>query len=71
MRTHFDIGLMTASCSKPAADLLQLARFWLCTFRYDTVEVESGLNVDGRNRKTKPVFVDRESASAFSVLRDI
>ena len=30
MRTHPDIGLMTAR-NKPAADLLQLARFWLCT----------------------------------------
>ena len=30
MRTHPDIGLMIASCSKSAADLLQLARFWLC-----------------------------------------
>ena len=30
MRTHPDIGLMIASCKKPAADLLQLARFWLC-----------------------------------------
>ena len=29
MRTHPDIGLMIASCKKPAADLLQLARFWL------------------------------------------
>ena len=27
MRTHPDIGLMIASCKKPAADLLQLARF--------------------------------------------
>ena len=31
MRTHPDIGLMIASCIKSAADLLQLARFWLCT----------------------------------------
>ena len=31
MRTHPDIGLMIATCSKSAADLLQLARFWLCT----------------------------------------
>ena len=31
MRTHPDIGLMIASCSKSAADLLQLARFWLCS----------------------------------------
>ena len=31
MRTHPDIGLMTATCSKSAAGLLQLARFWLCT----------------------------------------
>ncbi len=31
MRTHLDIGLMIASCNKPATDLLQLARFWLCT----------------------------------------
>ena len=30
MRTHPDIGLMIASCIKSAADLLQLARFWLC-----------------------------------------
>ena len=30
MRTHSDIGLMIATCSKSAADLLQLARFWLC-----------------------------------------
>jgi hypothetical protein len=30
MRTHPDIGLMIASCIKFAADLLQLARFWLC-----------------------------------------
>ena len=30
MRTHPDIGLMIATCSKSAADLLQLARFWLC-----------------------------------------
>ena len=29
MRTHPDIGLMIASCKKPAGDLLQLARFWL------------------------------------------
>ena len=33
MRTHPDIGLMIASCSKSAADLLQLARFWLCSWR--------------------------------------
>ena len=32
MRTHPDIGLMIASCIKSAADLLQLARFWLCMF---------------------------------------
>jgi hypothetical protein len=32
MRTHPDIGLMIGSCNKPAADLLQLARFWLCIF---------------------------------------
>jgi hypothetical protein len=31
MQTHPDIGLMIASCSKSAADLLQLARFWLCS----------------------------------------
>ena len=31
MRTHPDIGLMIAACSKSAADLLQLARFWLCS----------------------------------------
>jgi hypothetical protein len=31
MRTHPDIGLMIVSCIKSAADLLQLARFWLCT----------------------------------------
>jgi hypothetical protein len=31
MRTHPDIGLMIASCIKSAADLLQLARFWLCS----------------------------------------
>ncbi len=30
MRTHPDIALMIASCNKPAADLLQLVRFWLC-----------------------------------------
>jgi hypothetical protein len=30
VRTHPDIGLMIASCIKSAADLLQLARFWLC-----------------------------------------
>ena len=30
MQTHPDIGLMTATCSKSAAGLLQLARFWLC-----------------------------------------
>ena len=30
MRTHPDIVLMIASCNKPAADLLQLVRFWLC-----------------------------------------
>ena len=30
MRTHPDITLMIASCNKPAADLLQLLRFWLC-----------------------------------------
>ena len=36
MRTHPDIGLMIATCSKPAADLLQLARFWLCIS--DTLE---------------------------------
>jgi hypothetical protein len=30
MQTHPDIGLMIASCIKSAADLLQLARFWLC-----------------------------------------
>ena len=30
MRTHPHIGLMIATCSKSAADLLQLARFWLC-----------------------------------------
>jgi hypothetical protein len=30
MRTHPDIGLMIASWIKSAADLLQLARFWLC-----------------------------------------
>ena len=29
MRTHPDIALMIASCNKPAADLLRLARFWL------------------------------------------
>ena len=34
MRTHPDIGLMIASCSKSAADLLQLARFWLCRARH-------------------------------------
>ena len=33
MRTHPDIGLMIATCSKSAADLLQLARFWLCMIR--------------------------------------
>jgi hypothetical protein len=32
MRTHPDIGLMIASCIKSAADLLQLARFWLCKY---------------------------------------
>ena len=31
MRTHPDIGLMIATCSKSATDLLQLACFWLCT----------------------------------------
>ena len=31
MRTHPDIGLMTAR-HKPAADLVQLAHFWLCSF---------------------------------------
>ncbi len=30
MLTHPDIALMIASCNKPAADLLQLVRFWLC-----------------------------------------
>ena len=29
MRTDPDIGLMIASCKKPAAELLQPARFWL------------------------------------------
>ena len=31
METHPEIGLMIVSCVKSAADLLQLARFWLCT----------------------------------------
>jgi hypothetical protein len=31
MGTHPDICLMIVSCIKSAADLLQLARFWLCT----------------------------------------
>jgi hypothetical protein len=33
MRTHPDIGLTIASCIKSAADLLQLARFWLCSLK--------------------------------------
>jgi hypothetical protein len=32
MRTHPVIGLMIASCIRSAADLLQLARFWLCIY---------------------------------------
>ena len=35
MRTHPDIALMIASCNKPAADLLQLVRFWLCSVIYN------------------------------------
>ena len=34
MLTHPDIGLMIATCSKSAADLLQVARFWLCSLKY-------------------------------------
>ena len=37
MRTHPDIGLMIATCSKSAADLLQLARFWLCIWVQENV----------------------------------
>jgi hypothetical protein len=38
MGTHPDFGLMIVSCVKSAADLLQLARFWLCTLE-QTVRV--------------------------------
>ena len=36
MRTHPDIALLIASCNKPAADLLQLVRFWLCRMNTKT-----------------------------------
>ena len=39
MRTHPDIGLMIASCIKSAADLLQLARFWLARNATDLLQV--------------------------------
>ena len=41
MRTHPDIGLMMATCSKSAADLLQLARFWLCNVNNSLVRYEN------------------------------
>ena len=43
MRTHPDIGLMIATCSKSTADLLQLARFWLCKF-HEAIDAKEARN---------------------------
>jgi hypothetical protein len=63
MRTHLDIGLMIASCIKSAADLLQLARFWLC--KHQQVNREFKLHVSGNGKRQVRSFWAKLSLNLF------
>ena len=65
MWTHPDIGILITSCCKMSADLLQIARFWLCTLAFYPVTFsfwwmwtsESFRNVQATNRTLRTFVI--------------